>query len=222
MPHNSGLLRGKLHHAGSPPLQQHPIVEMPPLQQPTDVEFLAQQPHVDELSSSADDDNNDAPPNMVDVYVSLPSMFNDKGLDDTALSCVAGILCCDPNSDTDEYSICMNCNGEAHTICTEQMNFQEPRSLVCSFARSFARLFAHLLVRSLVRSFVRSFVHLFVRSLVCSFARSFARSLTRSFAHSFARSLVRSFACCSLVFSFARSLVAATVSVSLLHPPYSV
>jgi len=135
MPHNSGLLRGKLHHAGSPPLQQHPIVEMPPLQQPTGVEFLTQQPHVDAfptqqgmalLSSSADDENNDAPPNMVDVYVSLPSIFNDKGLDDTALSCVAGILCCDPNSDTDEYSICMNCNGEAHTICTKQMNFQAP------------------------------------------------------------------------------------------------
>jgi hypothetical protein len=87
---------------------------MTKLQQPPGVELPTQQPHVDEfptqlgkeiVSTSADDDNNAAPPSMLDVYVSLPSMFNDKGLNDTALSCVAGILCCDPNSNTDEYSL---------------------------------------------------------------------------------------------------------------------
>ena len=43
-------------------------------------------------------------------------------------SCAAHQLCCNPNSDTDNYRFCMNCNGEAHTICTEQINFQTPLS----------------------------------------------------------------------------------------------
>ena len=43
-------------------------------------------------------------------------------------SCAAHQLCCDPNSDTDNYCFCMNCNGEAHTICTKQINFQTPAS----------------------------------------------------------------------------------------------
>ena len=40
--------------------------------------------------------------------------------------CAARQLCWDPNSDTDDYRFYMNCNGEAHTICTEQMHFQTP------------------------------------------------------------------------------------------------
>jgi len=43
-------------------------------------------------------------------------------------SCAAHQLCCDPNSDTDNYCFCMNCNGEAHTICIKQINFQTPAS----------------------------------------------------------------------------------------------
>ena len=46
--------------------------------------------------------------------------------DEMAPLCAARQLCCDPNSDTNDYCFCMNCNFEAHTICTEQMNFQTP------------------------------------------------------------------------------------------------
>jgi hypothetical protein len=114
----------------SPKLQLLPVVEKPPSHQPPGVELP---PPVDELptqqgaallSRSTDNDDNDAPPIMVDVYVRPPSMFDNPDLDGTATSCIAGLLCCDPKSNTDEYHLCMNCNGEAHTICTKQMNFQ--------------------------------------------------------------------------------------------------
>jgi hypothetical protein len=125
MPGHSGRRGNKLYLAGA----AQPVVEMPPLQQPPGIELPTQQPPVDELltlqgaallSTSADDDNDDAPPIMV------PSMFDNPDLDDTAPSCIAGLLCCNPNSNTDEYCLCMNCNGEAHTICTKQLNFQAP------------------------------------------------------------------------------------------------
>ena len=41
-------------------------------------------------------------------------------------TCAASQLCCNPNNDTDNYRCCLNCNVEAHLICTEQMNFQTP------------------------------------------------------------------------------------------------
>ncbi len=44
----------------------------------------------------------------------------------TWLLCAQLVSCCDPNSNTKEYCFCVNCNIEAHTICTKQMNFQTP------------------------------------------------------------------------------------------------
>jgi len=41
-------------------------------------------------------------------------------------TCAASRLCRDPNNNTDNYRCCLNCNVEAHLICTEQMNFQTP------------------------------------------------------------------------------------------------
>jgi hypothetical protein len=125
MPGHSGRRGNKLYLAGA----AQPIVKMPPSQQPPGVELLTQQPPVDEsptqqgvalLSTSTDDDDDDALPIMV------PSMFDDPDLDDMVPLCIAGLLCCNPNSNTDEYCLCMNCNGEAHTICTKQLNFQAP------------------------------------------------------------------------------------------------
>jgi hypothetical protein len=41
-------------------------------------------------------------------------------------ACAASHLCRDPNNDTEDYRFCLNCNVEAHLICTEQMDFQTP------------------------------------------------------------------------------------------------
>ena len=41
-------------------------------------------------------------------------------------TCAASQLCRDPNNDTDNYCLCLNCNVDAHLICTEQLNFQTP------------------------------------------------------------------------------------------------
>jgi len=64
----------------------------------------------------------------IDDEVDVPLPFNDLNEDEMAPSCAACQLCCNPNSDSDDYCFCMNCNGEAHTICTEQTNFQTPAS----------------------------------------------------------------------------------------------
>ena len=58
-----------------------------------------------------------------------PLLSNDLNEDEMAPSCAAHQLCHDPNSNTDDYCFCMNCNCDAHTICTEQMNFQTPASV---------------------------------------------------------------------------------------------
>jgi hypothetical protein len=116
MPGHSCRRGNKLYLA--PPSQQTPGVELPTQQPPVDE--LPTQQGAALLSASADDDDDDVLPIMG------CTMFEDPDLDDTAPSCVAGLLCCNPNSDTDEYCLCMNCNGEAHTICTEHLNFQAP------------------------------------------------------------------------------------------------
>ncbi len=41
-------------------------------------------------------------------------------------TCAAIQLCRDPNNDTDNYCTCLNCNVDAHLICTKQFNFQTP------------------------------------------------------------------------------------------------
>jgi hypothetical protein len=41
-------------------------------------------------------------------------------------TCTASQFCLDLNNDTDNYRYCLNCNVEAHLICTEQMDFQTP------------------------------------------------------------------------------------------------
>ena len=63
---------------------------------------------------------------MVNDSGILPSLFEDLDDDDIVPVCAAHQLCCDPNSDTKEYHFCINCNKEAHTICTKQMDFQTP------------------------------------------------------------------------------------------------
>jgi hypothetical protein len=41
-------------------------------------------------------------------------------------TCAASQFCLDLYNDTDNYRYCLNCNVEAHLICTEQMDFQTP------------------------------------------------------------------------------------------------
>ena len=77
------------------------------------------------LSTSAGDDNY-AMPIEEEGNVPLPS--NDLDEDDMATLCTALQLCCGPNSESDNYRLCMNCNKKAHTICTKQLNFQSPAS----------------------------------------------------------------------------------------------
>ena len=35
-------------------------------------------------------------------------------------------LCCAPNATNEELVICINCNCQAHKICTKQLSFQQP------------------------------------------------------------------------------------------------
>ena len=63
---------------------------------------------------------------MVNDSGLLPSLFVDLDGDDIAPVCTAHQLCCNLNSNTKEYCFCINCNKEAHTICTVQMDFQTP------------------------------------------------------------------------------------------------
>jgi hypothetical protein len=114
----------------SPAIQQTPVVELPAMQQLPCVQLNIQPPSVEKsqkqhLSTPAGDDDY-AP--YIDEEVDVPLPSDDLNEDEMAPSCAACQLCCDPNSDTDDYPFCMNCNGEAHTICTEQMNFQTPVS----------------------------------------------------------------------------------------------
>ena len=109
-------------------LQQTSVVELPAMQQLPCVQLNTQPPSVKKspkqhLNTPAGDDNY-AP--HIDDEVDIPLPSNDLNEDEMAPLCAARQLCCDPNSDTDDYRFCMNCNGEAHTICTEQMNFQSP------------------------------------------------------------------------------------------------
>jgi hypothetical protein len=113
----------------SPALQQPPATQqLPCIQltiQPPSVEKSPMQQGVALLSTSTGNDDY-APPIEEEVGIPLPS--NNLDEDTMAPLCAARQLCCNPNSNTDGYCFCMNCNGEAHTICTEQMNFQTPAS----------------------------------------------------------------------------------------------
>jgi hypothetical protein len=53
-----------------------------------------------------------------------PSMF-DPVKDDLPI-CHALQLCCTPNATNEELVICINCNCQAHKICTQQLSFQQP------------------------------------------------------------------------------------------------
>ncbi len=113
----------------SPALQQTSVVELPAMQQLPCVQLNTQPPSVEksprqDLSTPAGDDDYVQQRSEEEVDLHLPS--DDLNEDEMAPLCAARQLCCDPNSDTDDYRFCMNCNFEAHTICTEQMNFQTP------------------------------------------------------------------------------------------------
>ena len=114
----------------SPALQQTSVVELPAMQQLPCVQLNTQPPSVEKLPtqhlSTPTGDDNYVP--HIDEEVDVPLPFNDLNEDEMAPSCAACQLCCNLNSDSDDYCFCMNCNGEAHTICTEQMNFQTPAS----------------------------------------------------------------------------------------------
>ena len=127
-----------------------PVVASPPLQQPTGVELPALQPfELPALLQFPGGVLNTQPP-TVDVSPTqlcdafMPTAASDElyalhehDEDEVLLSsddeevavkaaCAASQLCRDPNNDTDDYRFCLNCNVEAHLICTEQMNFQTP------------------------------------------------------------------------------------------------
>jgi hypothetical protein len=53
-----------------------------------------------------------------------PSMF-DPVKDDLPI-CYTLQLCCTPNATNEELVICINCNCQAHKICTKQLSFQQP------------------------------------------------------------------------------------------------
>ena len=57
-----------------------------------------------------------------------PLLSNNLNEDEMAPLCAACQSCCNPNSDTDDYRFCINCNCDAQAICTEQMDFQTPAS----------------------------------------------------------------------------------------------
>ena len=118
----------------SPALQQTSIVELPAMQPFPCVQLNTQPPTVKEstkqhLNTPAGDEEY-APYINKEVDARLisndPLLSNNLIEDEMAPSCAACQLCRDPNSDTDDYCFCMNNNGDAHTICTEQMDFQTP------------------------------------------------------------------------------------------------
>jgi hypothetical protein len=49
----------------------------------------------------------------------------DNIMDDFPI-CYTFQLCCAPNATNEELVICINCNCQAHKICTEQLSFQRP------------------------------------------------------------------------------------------------
>jgi hypothetical protein len=53
-----------------------------------------------------------------------PSMFDP--IKDDLPTCYVLQLCCTPNATNEELLICINCNCQAHKICTKQLSFQQP------------------------------------------------------------------------------------------------
>jgi hypothetical protein len=109
---------------------QTSVAALPTLQPPPGSGLTTLQPPVDKLSTQKGDLPNEfptklgnAPAIMFNDSGRLPSLFEDPEDDDMAPVCAACQLCCNPNSNTKEYCFCINCNKEAHTICTEQMDF---------------------------------------------------------------------------------------------------
>jgi hypothetical protein len=112
---------------------QTSVAALPALQPPPGSGLTTPQPPGKESPTQKGDLPNEfptqlgnAPAIVVNDSGILPSLFEDPDNDDIAPVCAARQLCCDPNSDTKEYCFCINCNKEAHTICTEQMDFQIP------------------------------------------------------------------------------------------------
>jgi hypothetical protein len=127
-----------------------PVVASPPLQQPTGVELPAlpqfelpallqfpggvlnmQPPTVDESPTQLCDAfmPTAAGADVYDLHEHdeeevLLSSDDEEVVDKAA--CAASQLCRNPNNNTADYRYCLNCNVEAHLICTEQMNFQTP------------------------------------------------------------------------------------------------
>ncbi len=62
--------------------------------------------------------------NVTSNMTNQPSMF-DPVKDDLSI-CYALQLCCAPNATNEELVICINCNRQAHKICTKQLSFQQP------------------------------------------------------------------------------------------------
>ncbi len=114
----------------SPALQQSTGVELPALLQ-FPVEVLNEQPPatVDKTPTQECDALLSTVASGNDIYErhkeeELVQSSNDEEV--VKSTCAASQLCRDPNNDTDNYCCCLNCNVEAHLICTEQMNFQTP------------------------------------------------------------------------------------------------
>jgi hypothetical protein len=62
--------------------------------------------------------------NVTSNMTCLPSMF-DPFKDDLRI-CYALQLCCTPNTTNKDLVICINCNQQAHKICTKQLSLQHP------------------------------------------------------------------------------------------------
>jgi len=114
----------------SPALQQSTGVELPALLQ-FPVEVLNEQPPatVDKTPTQECDALLSTVASGNDIYErhkeeELVQSSNDEEV--VKSTCAASQLCRDPNNDTDNYRYCLNCNMEAHLICTKQMDFQTP------------------------------------------------------------------------------------------------
>ena len=124
-----------------------PVVASPALQQPTRVELQAllqfnlpaiMQFPIGVLNTQPPTINK-LPTQLCDALLSTAAggdVYERHEEEDLVLSsddeelvkstCAASQFCRDPNNDSDNYRCCLNCNVEAHLICTEQMNFQTP------------------------------------------------------------------------------------------------
>ena len=122
----------------SPPLQQPTGVELPalpPFELPALLQFPGgvlntQPPTVNvspmQLCDAVMPKTSDAEVYSLHEHDEEEVLLSSDDEEVVKSTCAASQFCLDLNNDTDNYRYCLNCNVEAHFICTEQMDFQTP------------------------------------------------------------------------------------------------